>query len=167
MISRLLTGILRKHGRISKRALEKSSSTNSCEINPLVITVTTDNVVFYFHAFTIPFRHMHLDPGSTVSLEESLSPSIQENLLRTSNDVFKSVMCNTLNLLSRYTINRGLLWVESSTMIARGQANTTHQTQKPFYITLRRQKNHAFRGNFASELHQVIILHLSRVGLTS
>jgi hypothetical protein len=35
-----------------------------------------------------------------------------------------------------------------------------------FYITLRRQKNLALQENYASELHQVINLNLSRAGLT-
>jgi hypothetical protein len=48
MIFRHLTGFLRKHGRISKRALERSSSTISREIKPRVSTDNPTN----FHAFT-------------------------------------------------------------------------------------------------------------------
>ena len=41
MIFHHLTGLLRKHGRISKGALERSLSTNLREINP---RVSTDNI---------------------------------------------------------------------------------------------------------------------------
>ena len=43
----------------------------------------------------------------------------------------------------------------------------THMALEPFYIFLRRQENPALRKNYTSELHQVMILHLSRAGLTS
>ena len=39
-----------------------------------------------------------------------------------------------------------------------------YQTQKPFYITICRPKNPVSRENYASELHQAMILRLSKVG---
>jgi hypothetical protein len=45
--------------------------------------------------------------------------------------------------------------------------HNTHQTRKPFYITPYRQKDLSSRENYASELHQVVILHLSKVDRTS
>ena len=67
MIFRHLTGFLCKHGRISKGAQERSSSTNLGEIKVL----STDNVIFYFHAFTIPFR----ETAKVLELEKSMSSS--------------------------------------------------------------------------------------------
>jgi hypothetical protein len=46
-----LLGFSRKHGRISRGALEESSSKNSREINPRVSANAIN-----LHAFTIPFR---------------------------------------------------------------------------------------------------------------
>jgi len=43
----------------------------------------------------------------------------------------------------------------------------THQPRKPFYITPYRQKDPASREKYASELHQVRILRLSKVDRTS
>jgi hypothetical protein len=43
----------------------------------------------------------------------------------------------------------------------------TNQIRKLFYITLCRQKNPASLENYASELHQVMILRLSKVDQTS
>ena len=77
-------------------------------------------------------------------------------------------MCNTFNPLLRYTINLVLLGVDiNSTIISQDYyARSTHQTQQPFYTSVRRQKNHVLRENYASELPQVI-MQLSSVGLTS
>jgi hypothetical protein len=47
------------------------------------------------------------------------------------------------------------------------ESEITHQTQKPFYITPFRQTNPALREKYASELHQAMIIRLSRVGRTS
>ena len=155
MISRHLTGFWRKHGRISKGALERSSSTNSIRVSLLIISWFS-----YFHAFSILFR----------DVEESSSPLIQVNLLRWSNVLFTLVINNSFDLVLLYTINRVLLRVEPYSIIAgsySGYGHATPQTQQPFYITFRRQKDHALRENYASELHQVMILHLSRAGLTS
>ena len=52
MIFRHLAGFLRNHGHISKGAQERSSSPNVGEIK----AVSTDNVTFYFHLFSIPFK---------------------------------------------------------------------------------------------------------------
>ena len=43
----------------------------------------------------------------------------------------------------------------------------THYTQKPFYITPFCKENLASQENYASELHQVMILCYSKVGRTS
>ena len=85
-----------------------------------------------------------------------------------SNGVSTSLMCNTFNPLLRYTINLVLLGVDiNSTIISQDYyARSTHQTQQPFYTSVRRQKNHVLRENYASELPQVI-MQLSSVGLTS
>ena len=48
-----------------------------------------------------------------------------------------------------------------------GCALPTHQTRKPFYTTPRRQKDSLSRKNYASELHQVMVLRLSKIGRTS
>jgi hypothetical protein len=45
--------------------------------------------------------------------------------------------------------------------------HNTHQTRKPFYITPYREKDLSSRENYASELHQVVILHLLKVDRTS
>ena len=162
MIFRHITGLLRNHGCISKGALERSLASQKLrEINARVSKWLLMMSRFTFTRFTIPFRFRH------IVLQESLSPLIQVSLPKRSNVVFTSVICNPLNLLSRYAINRVLLWFEEWSMIAGGYPRPTHPTQRPFYITLNRQKNHALRENYASELHQVMIIHLSRAGLTS
>ena len=118
---------------------------------------------FNFHAFTasIPLTGMRT----------SLSPLIQVNLLKRSNIVFTSVIWNTFNLVSCYTINRVLFWVRNSTikeMVPRYYYTCpTHQKQQAFYITLPREKDLGLLENYASELHQVMILHLSRAGMIS
>ena len=160
MIFRHLTGFLCKHGRISKGAQERSSSTNLGELKVL----STDNVIFYFHAFTIPFREADVLSASCLSS----SHLIQKNSLRRNNDVFTLVICSPLHLLSRYTINRVLSGLRVSPLAStRGATRTSHRTPKPFYITLGREKDPALRENYACELYQVMILHLSRAGLTS
>ena len=90
--------------------------------------------------FTIPSRHV-------IVRQESLSPLIQVSLPRRSNGVSTSVMCNTFNPLLRYTINLVLLGVDiNSTIISQHYyARSTHQTQQPFYTTVRRQENHVLR----------------------
>ena len=160
MIFRHLTSYLRKHGRLSKGAQERLSSTDSGEIKVL----STDNVIFYFHLFTIvPFRDSELDPNGGVQS----SPLIRKSSLRRNNVVFTLVISKPVDLLSRYTINR-VLWGSRPSAISstRGGSWPSHRTPKPFYIALRRQKDPALRQNYALELYQVMILHLSRAGLT-
>ena len=160
MIFRHLTGFLRKHGHISKGAQERLSSTDSGEIKVL----STDNVVFYFHALTIiPLRYPD---------DMSSSPLIQISLLRRNNDVFPSVIRINSVFISRYTINRvlsGLVTSQSSLtwVSTRGSAGSFHRTPKLSYITLGREKDPALQENYASELYQVMILHRSKAGLTS
>jgi hypothetical protein len=151
MIFRHLTGFSRKYSRISKGALEGSSSTNSREINP---PVGTDDATT-FHAFTIPFR----ESADLLEKEKrcSSSPLIQISSLRRNNNVLTSVISNPLLLMSCYTINRVLSDLASSMIRITSHACPTHQTPNPFYITLRRQKNPALRQNYVSELQQEMI----------
>ena len=156
---RHLTGFLRKHGHISKRAQERLSSTDSGEIKVL----STGNVVFHFHALTIiPFRYPD---------DMSSSPLIQISSLRRNNDVFLSVIRINSVFISRHTINRVLSrLVASQSSITwtprRGSAGSFHRTPKLSYITLDREKDPALQENYASELYQVMIPHRSKVGLT-
>jgi hypothetical protein len=97
---------------------------------------------------------------------------IQISSLRRINNVFTSVIYKPLDLISRYLNNRVLskLRPSSMTRLVMGSKHfftRIHRTRKPFYITSRRQRNPALRENYASELHQVMILRLSRVGRTS
>jgi hypothetical protein len=154
MIFRHLTGFLRKHGRISKGALERSSSTNSRDVS----------TEYFYAMFANEFSCLvpghpsrrHLDPNKFAEKKQQR---------------FQIGDISRLKLISRYTINRVLSKLRCSIMILGSQANRdtrpTHQTPKPFYITLRRQINPPLGENFACELHQVMILHLSRAGLTS
>ena len=72
-----------------------------------------------------------------------------------------------LDLISRSTNNWILSFLPPSaiTQLAQqavGCNTSTHQTRKPFYVTPSRQKDHASRENYTSELHQAMILRLSR-----
>ena len=156
MISSHLTGFLLKHGRISKGALGRSSSTNLREIDPHVST----DYLFYFHACTIPSRDVLEKTTAT-----SLSPLIQVSLPRRSNAVFTSA--NSFYLMSLFTINREVFWVNLTIIASFRYACPSHQTPQPFYTIFRRHKDHALRENYASDLQQVMIMHLSREGLTS
>ena len=159
MIFRPLTGFLRKHGRISKGAQERLSSTDSGEIK----VRSTDNMSSFLRVFTIPFR----DDGILRKTAVSSSPLIQISSLRRNNDVFTSVICNPLILLSRYRINLVLSYLRASELTSTwGGPGLSHRTPKPFYITIRHQKHLALQENYAFELYQVMVLHLSRVDLT-
>ena len=142
----------RSTGEIIKHKFTRNTS--KCTRKQIV----TDNVAFLI--FTIPSRHF-------IVRQESLSPLIQAGFLRKSNDVFASEIWKALHLSSSFTINRVLLWFGNSTMMARRKARRTHQTQRSFYITLQRQEGHVLLEKYASELHQVMIMHLSRAGLIS
>ena len=154
-------GFSRKHGRISKGAGERPLNTNPREMSPRVSTSFPTN----FHAFSIPFRKaLHVKMTSV-----SLSLSIQISSMRKNNNALTSVIYNPFDLISRYTNIRVPSRFPASVMIrpGRGRLRPSHRTRKPFYITTSHQKDHALRENYASELHQVIILRLSRVGRTS
>jgi hypothetical protein len=98
----------------------------------------------------------------------SSSPLIQISLLRRINNVFASIY-DPLHLISRYSDNRRLSMLRASTMISlaretRGRARPYPRDTNAF---LCRQKKPAFVENYPSDLHQVMILRLSRVGRTS
>lgn len=86
----------------------------------------------------------------------SSSPLIQINLLRRNKDVFTSVTCKSFKFLSCYTINRVLSVFRPSTtkgipVPTRKKGCAIYLTLKPFYITVRCQKNPPLR-QFAGEL---------------
>ena len=118
-----------------------------------------------FYSSSIPFRNAR--PGK--ALFQLFTLLIQISSLRRINNVFTSIIDHGFNLISHYTNNRVLSrlrsWAMTSTWIV-GPC-LIHQTRKPFYTTRYRQKNPASQGNYAYELHQVMILRLSRVGQTS
>ena len=118
--------------------------------------------------FSISFRN---PTDGSLKVKTSLSLLIQKSSLTRSNNVFPSVIYKPLNLISRYSNDRvpSLLKTYTMTGLTKQWCNQrpTHQARKPFYITPRRQKNRASRENYASELYQVSILRLSRVGRTS
>ena len=148
---------------ISKGALEGSSNTNLRP--PAVSTSLPTN----FHAFSISFRKS--DGPSKITT--SLSVLIQISSLRRNNNVFSSVIYKEFDLESCYSTHRVLPFLRGSPSTVTTQtsqsrrAPPSHQTQNPFYITSHRRKNPVSRENYASELYRVMILRLSRVGLTS
>ena len=144
----------RIHG-ISKGALERSLSTNPSEINSLVSTSFRND----FHAFSIPFSIQDAYPNIISS------PLILKSSLRRIKNVFTSIIWFPLKLVSRYSINRVLFLLRPYAMTS--FAYLSHQARKPFYITLSRRENPASQENYASELYQVMIMHLLKVGRTS
>jgi hypothetical protein len=155
----LVTGFSRKYGRISKGALEGSSVTNPREISPRVSASVSTN----FHAFSIPFRNAD---GLLDMASKSSSLLIQVSSLRKNNNLFTSVINDPLDMVSRYSNNRVLSYPRRASIMIT-IISPTHRTQKPFYIISRGQTCPALVENYASELHQVMILRLSRVGQTS
>ena len=100
--------ISREHGHtITKGALKRLSHTNPSEIGPRVSTSASTN----FHAFSIPFRMS--DGPAPFPLFSHL---IQRSSLRRIKNVLSSVVRETLDLISRYTINRVLLRFRSCDM---------------------------------------------------
>jgi hypothetical protein len=107
-------------------------------------------------------------------LNMSSSLLIQISSMRRINNVFASVIEIPLHLISD---NRRLTMLCASNMTlaretrgrgrGRGTPSESHQTRMPFYIIPCCQKNSASVENYASDLHQVMILRLSRVGRTS
>jgi hypothetical protein len=153
-----------KHGRIPNGALERSLNKNLFGIRHVG---TTWHLQTNFHAFSIPFRCPECGRPMWSS------PLIQISLLRRNNNVFASAINNPFDLMSCYSTNRGLSRSCASNSTTMTMARmlrpclTTHQARMPFYITPCRQKNPASVENYAFELHQVMILRLSRVGRTS
>ena len=143
----------RTYGRISMEALEGSSDTNLREISLQVST----SLPTTFHAFSIPSRNA-----------DASSLLIQISSLRRTNNVLTSGIYKPLCQIFCYAKNGALPGLTSTlTRQSRPHGGGTHRTRKPFYITPCHQTNPASRENYASELHQVMILHLSRVGRTS
>ena len=157
----------RTHGRISMGALERSSDINPRRMSSSVST----SLPTIFHVFSTPFRDAE---GYLKVTPMPFSLLIQTSSLRRDNDVFPSVINDVLSQISCYTKNGALPSLprvpSTLTRLTRkswSHSGGTHRTREPFYITPRRQKNPASRENYASELHQVMILRLSRVGRTS
>ena len=146
----------RKHIHISEGALERSLCTNIREIRSLVSTSLPND----FHAFSIPFS---IQDSEKMASNTTSSLLIQINSLRRNNNAFTSVIYNPLHLISRCSNNRVLSRVKGSGIAS---LHATHQTRKPFYITLCRPKNLAFQENYASESHQAMMLLPSKVGRT-
>ena len=103
-----------------------------------------------FHEFSIPLRKFEI------------------SLLRRNNVLFPSVFykSNTIYLATQIIESCQTfahpLWHELPVSLAAHVL--PHQTRKPFYITTCRQKNPASRENYASELHQVMIMRLLKGG---
>ena len=153
----------RTHGRISMGALGRSSDTNPRKMSSFVST----SLPTIFHAFSTPFRDAD---GYLKVTSISSSLLIQISSLRRNKIVFPSVIYDPLRQVSCYTKNGALPSLPSTMTRLRRESRRsqgTHRTREPFYITPFHQKNPASREKYASELHQVMILRLSRVGRTS
>ena len=103
-VRHLLTGFRsfsRTHGHIPKGALERSSKTNLREMSRVSTSLPTN-----FHAFSIPFR----------MASKSSSLLIQISSLRRNNNLFASVIKNSFDLISHYTINRVFSRLPASAM---------------------------------------------------
>ena len=154
----------RTHGRISMGALGRSSDTNPRKMSSFVST----SLPTIFHAFSTPFRDAD---GYLKVASISSSLLIQISSLRRNKKVFPSVIYNAFGQIPRHTNNgalpRRIASASTLTRLPWRSHGGTHRTREPFYITPCRQKNPASRENYASELHQVMILRLSRVGRTS
>ena len=134
---------LRHHVCISKGALERSSSTYLLEINPRV--VSTDNLVFYFHAFTFPFRDsdgVTLDPNKFTKKKQHLHIGNLQS--------FKP--CIALHNQSSPVVCPQIYYDSHMGLHSSFPSDT-----KAFlhYFTL--PKNPVLQENYASELHQVMI----------
>ena len=106
------------------------------------------------------------------SLNMSFSLLIQISSPRRNNKVFTSVIYNPLGHMFRYSSTRVLSCLRPRNMTwhsitAEFYACPTHQARTHFYITPLRRENLASRENYASELCQVMIKRLSKVGRTS
>ena len=160
----------RKHGCISKRALERSLSTN---LAPEKRLVSTSLPTTFAKLISIPFRYQDTITFVTwkMAFHTTSSLLIQLCSLRRNNNVFTSVICTPFHLVSRYSNSRLLLLLRILHMTGlsngTGYIQPTQQTRKAFYITPFRQKNPALRENYASELHQPKMLRLLKVGRTS
>ena len=171
----------RKHGRISKGALERSLYTKQSEISPRVSTILPISI----YAFRTPLRNLNPDgplkmtsePSKPSNATETSSLLIQIRLLRWNKNVFISVIYKPFVPISCYSNIRLLSWVRISTMTRLGvkifrlwctsATSATHRTPKLIFITTCHQKDLVLRENYASELHQMKILRLLEVGRTS
>ena len=105
-VRHLLTGFRsfsRTHGHIPKGALERSSKTNLREMSRVSTSLPTN-----FHAFSIPFRNADSPMSSSLL--------IQISSLRRNNNLFTSVIKNSFDLISHYTINRVFSRLPASAM---------------------------------------------------
>ena len=112
------------------------------------------------------------DPGGLLELATtSSSLLIQINSLRRNNHVFTLVVYKRSILMSkskkRFVPCHAAWHMTTLSWKASRFVITTHRTRKHFYITSGREKDPASLENYASELHQVMIQRLSRVGRTS
>ena len=154
---------------LPKGALERSLSTSLRRRQRLVSTSLSSK----FYAFSLSFRISVVPKKTCQKMSSSLL--IQISSLRRNNNDSTSVIYTPLPFLSRYSSNRILSRLGNSLYMilfttrrqTQRYAYPTHQTRKPSYITPLRQKNPGSRESYASELHQVIILLLSKVGGTS
>ena len=118
-----------------------------------------------FHAFSIAFRNSDDLLGMA-----SLSLLIQISSLRRNNNLLTSVINMAFSLRLRRSLASNVSYVRLFTMTlltTKTWKRPFHQTRKPFYITPCRQKDPASRENYASALHQAMILRLSKMGRTS
>ena len=146
---RLTRSFSRQHVLIRRRI---SSDTYPREISPRASTSIPTN----FHAFSIPFRNA--DRKALLPLFSLLT---QISSLKRINSPFTSVVEHAFDLMSCYTNNRVLSRFRTCNMTPslRGKRGALiHQTRKPFYTTRCREENPELRGNYAYELHQVMIL---------
>ena len=157
----------RKHGRIlgriSEGAMERSLFSTNLDEKRVVSTSLPDD----FREFSIPYRNQDV---WKMAFHTTSSLLIQISSLRRNNNVFTSVIFYPFHLVSRYSDNRVLSSLKPShitCVLTRGGIRPTHQTRRPFYITPCQQKNPALRENYASELHQAMMLRLLKVGRTS
>lgn len=123
----------------------------------------------FTNASPSPFTGRYSAEIGPLEMTSMSPPLIPISMLRR-NNIFTSAIWNPFDLLSGWTIVLSSLRDFSMINIAGNSGNFTwpaHQTLKPFYISFRRQKSPESRENYASALHQVMILHLSWTVMTS
>ena len=132
--------------RISKGALE-GLNTNLGGIRHVSTSLPT-----YFHEFSIPFN-----PDATFLDPNKFAEKKQQRLH----------IGDLKSFSPHFRYNPVLSCLRPCSVAEASIACPTHQARKPFYITPCREKNPPSQENYASELHQAMILRLSRVGRTS